>query len=231
MLIAFFAACQEPDPVLVEGVVWSGPESTAPPLPDASVTFVDETGAILDAVQAGPDGVFRASVPAGVEMFAEITAPGHALTTFPGVSGIADTFEVEDHALYGMSLEERDAILERFAGCPGADEGGPLVTGEIRLYVVDEQGDSPLVTTGAAAVGKHTACYLDWSGSRYQPKVSETGNSGAFAVFGVGPGLRTLSIGYQPFPDQWSIEEYRVWIPDEPDVVSPWYPAWVELVF
>jgi hypothetical protein len=232
MLIALFA-CQEPEPVVVEGVVWSAPGPTAPPLPGASVTFVDETGAVLDAVEANDDGAFRARVPAGLEIFAEIRGEGYATTTFPGVSGLQGTFRVEDHALYGMSLAERDAIVARFEGCPGADDvSGPLVVGEIRLYgLVDDEGESPIVTTGVAAVGASVACYLDDDGVRYEPKTEETGDSGTFAVFGAGPGAGLLSIAYQPIEDTWALEEYRLWIPDDDDVVSPWYPAWVELVF
>jgi hypothetical protein len=231
VLIALFAACQEPEPVRMEGVVWSAPGRDAPPLADASVTFVDATGAVLDAVDAGPDGVFRARVPQGIEVFAEIRAEGYATTTFPGVTGLEEVFTVEDHALYGVSLADRDAEIARFEGCPGADGGGSLVVGEVRLYgLLDELGESPIVTTGIAGTGPNVSCYLDPDGVRYEAKADETGASGTFAIFGVEPGAGVLAVGYQPFPDVWTFEEYRLWIPDEDGAVSPWYPAWVELV-
>jgi hypothetical protein len=232
VLTLALAACQDPEPVVVEGVVWSAQGPTAPPLPDASVTFVDETGVVLDAVEAGSDGVFRARVPAGLEVFAEIRAEGYATTTFPGVTGLEPTFTVEDHALYGVTVEARDAFVAQYEGCPGAADGGPIVMGEIRLYgLVDDLGVSPIVTTGVAGVGQVGGCYLDADGLRYEPKAAETGSSGVFAVFGAEPGVGVLDVAYQPFTDVWSVEDYRLWLPDEDGVVSPWYPAWVELVF
>jgi hypothetical protein len=58
-----------------------------------------------------------------------------------------------------------------------------------------------------------------------------TGDSGAFGVLGVPPGLHDLQLEAAVAAEITTAEVYPLWIPDRPDVVSPWYPAWLPFAY
>lgn len=226
--------CGNLDPITVSGVVYSSHDPLSPPLPGAELRFVDFDLAELGTATADADGAFALSLPAGVSVLVAISAEGNATTTFPGVLGVGDQ-EVEDHAMYGFPLADEADLRARFAGCPGADAGGAMVYGEIRVYgLSDPDGQEPSTNVGTAKVDTGDAqifgCYFDAAGELYDPEAAFTGDSGQFAVFGVEPGLHDLLIDADLTPGQDSTVSYPLWVPDAPTVVSPWFPAYVELL-
>jgi hypothetical protein len=220
---------------VVNGVVFESRDPLSPGLGGASVEFVDEYGERLDRVTADADGAFQVTVPSAESVFVVISADGFATTTFPGSIGYAEQAQVEDHALYGVTLAEREAWLAQYAGCAGADDPvGAVVVGEIREYGITDPytGESPTTSMGLAELydggeaPTWTGCYLDADGVAWDPEAELTGPAGQFAVFGVGPGFHDLVIQTLIGPDLWTVDVYPMWVPEGDDVVSPWFPAW-----
>ncbi len=234
MFPLIFASCAEEEFVLLEGTVVEAHDSTAP-LVDARVAFVDEVGVALGDTTTDGYGDFAIELPGGVNVFVTIDAANFVTTAFPGVIGILPTQRVEGYALYGTSVEEHDALLATWDGCPGLAATGAIVVGEQRIYgLEDDEGESPSVNTGIATLRSATGsavldgCYLTDDGTAYDPGAETTGASGAFLVAGAEPGSWELVVEYEYGIDQWSTAPpYPVWLPADGPIVSPWYPAWV----
>ncbi|HHO51214.1 MAG TPA: carboxypeptidase regulatory-like domain-containing protein [Deltaproteobacteria bacterium] len=226
--------CTQPM-VQLSGTIYSSHEPSSPPQAGARVTVVDLEGGILDEAETDEGGRFSVLLPEGLEIIAEIRGEGLATATFPGISGIDPFAELEDRSLYAVSLEEVEAERARFLGCPGAEEPSALLFGEMRLHgLVDpETGENPTVNTGridvrSAAGGQWSACYLDADGAAYDPEAPWTGDSGRFAVFGIGAGLHDIDARYEFFEGYWVGEIYAAWVPPEDEVVA--IPGWPVLV-
>lgn len=225
--------CAE-ETVTLNGAVYESHSPLSAPLAEAEIRVVDFAGAPLGTAVADGEGYFEVVVPGGDAVFVEVTAEGYAVTPFPGVIGLDPVQSVEDHALYGVSDAERAAWITRFTGCPGADTDRAIVLGEMRLYgLVDPlTGGNPLIGTGKVRVsdgedGVASGCYLDPEGGVWDPEATVTGESGAFAIFGVDPGLYDLHLEGVVSETVSATQVYPLWIPDRPNVVSPWYPAWL----
>lgn len=242
--VALAAGCT-PDPsVSLWGIVWDGPgdptsddeasgEADDPRgLAGAEVTFLDDAGLPLTSTTTAEDGAFEVVLPGGYAVFVEVRKEGFATTTFPGVIGLQPEQRVEDHTIYAVPLEDAESLKAAFTECPGATGDGALVYGQVKIDGLADAvtGGSPSVGTGVATVwgasveDRADACYFDWSGTRYERKFDRTGPSGRFAVFDVQPGLRTIEVEYEVAPDVWMEQAYPLWIPDDPVVVSPWFP-------
>jgi hypothetical protein len=228
-----FAACADEDPVRLEGTVVEAHDSTAP-LSGASVAFVDEASAPLGSTTTDEYGEFTIDLPPGINVFVTIDAPGFVTSAFPGVIGILPTQRVEGYTLYGVSVEEHEALLATWAGCPGLSADGAIVVGEQRIFgLTDGSGNSPSVNTGIATLfevagsAELHGCYLTDDGTAYDPEAEATGSSGAFLVAGADPGSWALEVEYLYAAGQWSTAVYPVWLPADGPIVSPWYPAWV----
>lgn len=224
--------------VLLNGVVYESHDLLSPALAGAEIHVVDFDGTSLSTATADGGGRFETEVPGGIPVFVEVSAEGYSVTPFPGVIGLAPVQTVDDHALYGVSDAERADWLARFTGCPGADGDRAIVLGEMRIYGLEDPltGESPTIGTGIVTVtdGEQTeaaGCYFDPAGERYDPAAEVTGDSGAFAVFGVEPGLHDLQLEGAVSETLSASEVYPLWIPDRPNVVSPWYPAWLPFPF
>lgn len=235
--VSLLGGCAHEDVVTLKGLVYESSDSLSPPLPGAELRFVDFDGEPVGRGRTDDDGVFSISLPGGIPVFVEISAEGHATTTFPGVVGLDAEQSVEDRTLFGMPLATLDDWRARFAGCPGADDPDTaMVIGEIRIYALTDPitGGQPSTSVGLAIV--HTArrdlpaCYLDSEGQVYDPEAEYTGTSGTFAVFGVPEGLHDLDVRADFSSGIDNTEIYPVWIPEGGSVVSPWYPAYVELL-
>ncbi|MEQ1565997.1 MAG: hypothetical protein ABMA64_10200 [Myxococcota bacterium] len=232
MTIALTLLGCEPPTTLLTGAVYTSHDPLSDGLAGAEVAFVDEFGERLAGATTDGDGAFEVAVPSSESLFAVIRAEGYATSTFPGTIGIEARAEVADHALYGVSLEERERVLAMFAGCPGGAPDGPLVFGEIREYGIADPytGESPTTSLGTADLQTGEAltegCYLDDEGGAFDPEADFTGASGQFAVFPGEAGLHDLVIRTLVGPDEYTVDVYPVWIEDEPAVVSPWWPAW-----
>lgn len=237
MIWLVIAGCVE-ETVALNGTVYESYEPLSAPLEDGELRIVDFAGEPLTTVHTSADGTFDAVVPAGISVFVEVSADGFAVTPFPGVIGFEPVQTVEDHALYGVSDAERADWLARYEGCPGADTDRAMVIGEMRLYGLTDPltGGNPTIGTGTVTVAdgdieEATGCYLDEDGALYDPDAVFTGASGAFGVFGVEAGLHDFQLRGEMATDLSTTEVYPLWIPDRPNVVSPWFPAWLPFAF
>jgi hypothetical protein len=220
----------------LRGAVYDSYDAQSRGLADARIRFVDEASATLAETETGPDGSFRVQVPAGDSLFAVIEADGYATTVFPSTGLVEGTAVVEDHALYGVSVEDRDGWLATWAGCAGADAGGSIVVGQVKLFGVTDPVDGHELIDEVAVVDlvgtrdrKLTACYLDEDGAAVDPAAVVVGATGRFAVFGADEGLWELVIDTDLGPSARGIDRYPVFVPEGEVVVSPWFPAWATL--
>jgi len=227
--VVFLAACTAPE-VLVKGVVYSSYDSTSDRLSQARVIIVDQDDEKYDSVRADAQGKFEARAPEGETIHAEISGEGFEVTSFTGVSGLSEVYRVEDGLLFGFSNAQRAEWEALFAGCPGLETPGGVVFGEIRLLELTDSGEHALVNGVAEVVSRNQkrtwdACYLDDDGLAYAPEATTTGPSGRFAVFGIEPGTRILTVGWEYAPDIWSYSDTYVRLTE--DGVAPRFPAWV----
>ena len=228
--LLLLSACS-PNEVTVKGVVFSSYDSMDERLSSARVTIFDEDGTKFDTARADAKGNFEAQAPEGEYIHADISAEGFETASFTGVSGLSDVYRVEDGMLYGFSTEQRDEWETLFAGCPGLGSNGGVVLGEIRMLELTDNGEHPLVSGVAEGVSRNQkktwkACYLDDEGVAYAPDATTAGASGRFAVFGIEPGTRILTVGWEYIPDVWSYSDTYVRITE--DGVAPRFPSWVE---
>lgn len=237
-LLLALLACAPDDTVVLKGSVYASRTSVST-LSGATVTLFDYDGERLDRVQTDLTGRFVARVPAGTNLFARIEAQGYVASLFPGVTGLEQELSIEDGALYGVTTAEHLALLDTWAGCPGLEPDGMLVVGEVRVWGIADPvtGESPTTAQGVVESqplkGRGTeACYLDAETLVYDPAATRTGETGAFALAGLEPGIGDLAVSSEFATDAWVFEEYPLWVPpgDGP-VVAPWYPAWVSWPF
>lgn len=209
------------------------------PLSQGTVRIVDADGERYSETTTSRSGTFRAlPAPAGETIFAEITGEGLGTTSFTGVSGLEDRMEVLPGTLYGWDLDELADLRQTFAGCPGASAPGGVVLGEVRVFGLSdpETGEAPLVGTAEVSVvglegAEIAGCYYTADGRGHDPEATQTGDSGAFVIFGVPSGVYTLSVVYSVF-EEGDLATYTVlWMPEGDDAVVPRIPTWVEFPF
>jgi hypothetical protein len=226
--------------VALSGVVWAGPLDSDPPLGNVSVEIVAEDGTSLGRTRADADGVFSLVIHEQGTVFSVLRKDGYATTTFPGVIGAAEEQAIEPHALYAVSLEAVAAEEARFAGCPGAADGGGSTGGEVLVFGLEDPvtGEAPLVETGKASLTAASsprddrgACYLLDDGTAWDPEGYWTGASGTFGFFGLAPDVYDLDLRFELSDELVETASYPVYIPDDPVVRAPWYPAWIEFPF
>lgn len=235
--LLLLSACEVPQDVILTGVVWNGPGDTAPSLPEAEVTVLDELGEPLGTTMADADGAFSLTVAGGDSVFVVIRRDGYATSSFPGVLGIGEQ-RAEDHTLYAVPLEQVEAARATWAGCAGTGSAQGISYGDVRVFdlVDDVTGEHPSVGTATITViaeresDDRAGCYLDAFGERYESRRTVTGPAGRFATFDLVPGLHRIQVDYTGvgWSDQLS---YPMWIPDDPVSVAPWFPLWVEFRF
>lgn len=239
MIAWLWVGCAPGTEVALSGIVWDGPGDTSLPLGGVEVEIVSEDGRRLARTVADADGAFSVVVDETGTVFSVLRKDGYATTTFPGVIGAVSEQVVENHALYAVSLDAVAAEEQRFAGCPGVGEGASA-GGEIRVFGLEDPvtGVAPLVETGKATLVASRApnrtiasCYLDDEGEAYAPDAFWTGPSGTFGFFGLTPDVYDLDVRFELADDLYEIASYPVYVPDDPVVRAPWYPAWVEFPF
>lgn len=226
-LVLALVGCSGEEIGEIGGVVLVGPGLFGPALTSGTVTILDETGAVFDEAELDGNGRFEATAPAGKRIHAVVDGPSMVPAGFTGTMGLG-RFEVPPGLLFAWPEAERDALADTWGGC-AAD--GPVVLGEIRLFgVTDDDGTSPVVTTGYASVrsggSELPACYLGESGAG-DPEAEVTGDAGAFAVFGVQPGIVQLDYGYVVSGSTTVDADLELYVPE--GGVTPLYPAWVDL--
>jgi hypothetical protein len=239
-MLFWLAGCTPEPEIALSGVVWDGPGETSPPLGDVAIEILSEDERTLARTRADADGAFSVVLRETGTVFSVLRKDGYATTTFPGVIGAVAEQQVEPHALYAVSLEATAAEEARFAGCPGAGEGAASVGGEVRVFGLEDPitGVAPLVETGKVTlVGEDApkdewrACYLADDGVAWDPEAFWTGAAGTFGFFGLPPDVYDLEVRFELSDELYETASYPVYIPDDPVVRAPWYPAWVEFPF
>lgn len=238
-MLVWLAACTSEPEVTLSGVVWAGPRDDDPPLGNVAVEIVSEDGSSLGRTRADADGVFSLVIHEQGTVFSVLRKDGWATTTFPGVIGAVPEQAIEPHALYAVSLDAVAAEEARFAGCPGVGAGGSA-GGELRVFGLEDPvtGEAPLVQTGKASLTPASsprdeldACYLLDDGTAWDPEAYWTGASGTFGFFGLAPDTYDLDLRFELSDELVETASYPVYIPDDPVVRAPWYPAWIEFPF
>lgn len=224
--------CTPNEVVSLRGVVQQAYEQELP-LGGAQVEILDAAGRSFDRARTDPDGAFEVQAPLGSQIYATIAGTGYIPAAFLGQSGISPVARVEDGVLFGFSTEEDQAWRTLFAGCPGADQPGAVVVGEVRFFDLahPDTGEPPLCETGVITLELDDqvfeACYLTEDGLAWDPAATQTGTPGRFALFGLPEGSGVLNVDYRYATDYLVKQAYPVWLPA--DGVAPWFPAWVEL--
>ncbi|MBT3218671.1 MAG: hypothetical protein HN348_06230, partial [Proteobacteria bacterium] len=166
LLFIGLVACHTQESITIEGTILESREADASPLAEATVKIREANGDLWDETSTQSSGAFSVLAPAGQNLFAEIRAADFVHASFNGLAGLSEVQPVGDGLLFGFSEAELQEWRDLFAGCPGADGGGGVVLGDIRVYGLQEEdtGEPPLVTTGyVTAVGEDEeweACYL-----------------------------------------------------------------------
>ena len=236
LVMLFLCGCQSDVVISLEGLLLDGPSVDSAPLSGATVTVREGDGASYSEGFSQSDGRFAVDAPGGQNIFLEVSGEGLVRSSFTGVAGMAPIQPIEDGRVFGFQDDELENWKTAFSGCPGSDDTGAAVVGEIRLFGFADQdtGEEPLVTTGFASVettdgAEFTACYLDDEGIAFSEDATKTGSSGRYAIFGLPAGLHTLKIGYEAAPGVVGEYDYFLWLPDQG--LSPRFPSYVELVF
>lgn len=233
-LLLAATACGERT-VEVSGTVLENRFDGADVLVDGSVTVLGPTGEVYSQTTTDSSGEFEALAPAGETVYALVGGEGLATASFVGTTGVRDSLAIEQGTLYGFEADELAEWEERFAGCAGVGEGGGVVLGEIRVWdLVDDDGQSPLVTTGYAVVQTvegetYEACFLDDEGVAWDPDASRSGETGVFALFGVPEGVHDMLIGYDVYEGVDYVRYLPVYVPEAG--LAPHFPAWVEFAY
>lgn len=200
-IIPLIAACT-PE-VTVRGTLLGTRADKSLAWPNATVRAFDQDGVLYDTTTSSRAGRFAVSVPRGQTVFIEVGDEWHPTASFTGVSGFTSPLVVnraEDPDLYGVKTVEYEELRAMLEGCPGLDDGAVVVGQVFANDLIDmTTDDHPIIITASASVlpldGEPIeGCYLDPSGSTYDPEADRTGNSGMFAVVGLPPGLHTLVV-------------------------------------
>jgi hypothetical protein len=207
-------------------------------LAGGTVEIRGEDAVVYDDATTTGDGSFTVLAPAGQTIYAGISGDGLAKASFTGVSGADPRMTVDSGLLFGVPLDDLDALRAQFDGCPGLDGAAGIVYGEVAVYGLEDPTTHlpPLVTTAVVTSisgegTEHPACYLDADGGAWDPDAVATGQSGTFAIFGVEPGLHTLEVSYDTDFETGILSYSSVWVPDDPNGVAARFPAWVEFPF
>lgn len=222
--------------VTIDGWVTESANIRAP-LPNATVSILDEEGTPFAESLANDIGKFSVDAPAGRPAYLLVDAPDHVTASFGGTIGMSDQ-SFDEGLFFGVHRDELADWRGRFAGCPAVAPGAATgtVIGDVRLYLVTDRftKENPLVTTGFAKLldtdGEQvaTACYLDAeSGVAYDADATRTGTAGQFYFEGVPSGQYRLEVGYNFVPGQSYVSKFDIWV--LPGGVAPMLPAFVDL--
>lgn len=233
LLLALACAPKTNENIVVTGTLLDQDDENGAPVSGASVRSINLYTEVVDGAQTDGQGAFSLQAPAIDTFFISSAAEGHVPTSVVVQAG-TDDVAAPDGSVWIRRSEDHAAAMAPFAGCPGADQPGGVIEGEVRVYLGEtvESGDShPLVTTARAyAEGAdgalRAACTLNDEGI-YDGASDETGQTGRFAIFGLAEGIAALQISYM-IEDTLQVDQvHSVYV--RADGVAPMYPAWVPL--
>jgi hypothetical protein len=235
-LILLLTACAPEEVISLYGTLLDSPDADAIPLAGAELSVLEDQGQPYASAVTSQDGSFQVDAPGGQNIFVEVRGDGLVPASFTGIAGLGDLQEVEEGRIFGYSRAEYDQWNAAFAGCPGLEDEGSAVLGDIRLYgfIDPETGEEPIIISGYAQVTsaddtQYDACYLDDDGLAYDPERNYTGLSGRYTIAGVPAGVHTLIVGYEGAGGVTGEHEYFLWLPESG--ISPRFPSYVELVY
>ncbi|NCG20480.1 MAG: hypothetical protein GWP91_15840 [Rhodobacterales bacterium] len=237
-IIALFllASCNPlPKTVTMEGEVSDAQGLGGLALPGAELTVRDEEGTTYASATTNGAGEFSVEVPAGELIFAIVTSDAGPPTSFSGVTGLSEVYEVEDGEIFAFSHAQETDWRARFEGCPSTSaKGAGALFGEVRVQDVTdaETGEHPLAVTGRVELWNprteavYLPCYLDAEeGAVFDGTALYTGIAGAFAFVGVPEGVYVLSGVLEVNPDDLFWSDQFVYVPKSG--VVPRFPLWV----
>lgn len=223
------AACDRTVPVTMSGRVLDDPYEDANPVANPTLEVRDVMADVFASADGDSDGSFEVDVPGGQFFTVMASADGYVPTSISGTAAAGD-FEAGDGAIWAMSDQEHDDLVEVWAGCPHAGEDGGATVGQVQIYTGD---DTTAYTVTAGTVTLYAAdgstmdgCYLDNDGTAGSTGL-ETGSTGRFAIFGAPEGASSLLLTFEVGDVVEGPYQWPVWIPG--DGVAPLYPAYVEL--
>lgn len=229
--LLLFAGCWSiPLEVQLTGTLLDAREGQG--LSGADIEIHDALGVAGATGSTGEGGAFEITVPASQSFFVTFAdeAGGHVPTSFTGLAGSSD-IQADEGTLYLRSADELALLRAEFAACPDAQAEGPVVEGEVRLWLnVEEVDELPTIPDATVVVhdaddNQLPACYLDDKGASL-PDGERTGATGRFAVFGVPEGPLSVQVIWA-FAEGVDLESWYIVRAPSGGVV-PMYPAWVE---
>ena len=233
---AFFLLCGCPPKPITEvqltGTVFDGPDSVDG-VAGASVEVLTVDGASFDTITADAQGRFSLAVPAGQPLFVLVgDTADHVPTSFTVNIGTVDV-QAPAGTLWARRASVLAEVQNDFTGCGLADAAPTTVEGDVRLYLgeVEESDQLPLVTTATVFADDGSgvllgACYLDDLGNS-DPGMGETGETGRYGIFGLAPGVVTLTVSYETSESVTTVD-LLIYVPDGGTV--PLYPTLVPIL-
>lgn len=183
------------------------------PLAGADLELRGEDNGLYGLTTTADDGTFELTSPRESQIYLVLAKEGYVTLSFPGASGIADTFEVPDGQIWGLSDAEAATWRADFEGCPGDPDVG-MIVGEVRVAL--PSASYPIDINGFAFVegdGERTeACYLG-DGGAYDPAATTVGPTGRFAIFGRAGGPLRLGVG-RDLGDTSLLSEWKLYVPE-----------------
>lgn len=235
------------------GRVVDGPGSTTP-VGGVTVTLRDAEFEVVETVVVGDDGRFAFTTTKSTTVHLVVEGDGLVSASFPGTTGIFDTFAVEDGAIHVVPEAEAQAWRDRFAGCPGADDPtNAMIIGELRFQLFNDRYPDGAAAPNSFAfrsdladldAGRPTTCYLSVDGGfdaasvdafrqtrcpttteeDEEPPVCDP----AYAMFAVEPGPGLLTAGQNTTAGS-LLDRFEIWVPEGGTVSQR--PTWVPLPF
>lgn len=207
------------------------------PLDGATVTIHDATGAAFDTAETSEQGRFRVEAPRATRIYAVFDREDYLPTSFTATSGTERRFpDIEEGTLFALSESNADEWRTLFAGCPGLEDEGGIMIGEMRASNLfsDETGENPIITTGEVLwiTGDGQArggCYLNETGTAYDANAQFTGETGLFLIPNVPAGVAVFVASFRVFeteePEDFTFD---VFMPEGGAIAR--FPTFVEFI-
>ncbi len=241
LLLPLLCACNlQVDEVMLDGVVLDGPYFEGAPAAGVEVTALDANLEVHSTAVTGADGHVELPVAAAQDMFLELRGDGFVTTLFAGEAGVFD-LSLSDGELYTLPASHAQDLAAEFGDC-AADGAGAVIEGEVRLWLPGEESSDESGVGNAWLVvydeenQPYEPCYLDAEGAPAPEEQTLTNATGRFAFFGLPAGSLLLEVAYRPSGTEGDTGEeleafywyYKARTLE--GAVTPFHPAWVELV-
>ena len=181
---------------------------------NANVTIRDGAGAVFSETEADEMGNFNVQLPALSTFFLEAEATNMPPTAFTGFAGEGETI-APAKTLIVRSEFEVETVINTFENCSNTERG--LIDGRVAVDIPGQESTAlPAVTTatirGIDAAGLiYDGCYLP---NEDGLEMTETGNSGRYAIMGLPEGVITLRVTVQYDTDTSEDFDHILYVPN-----------------